>query len=79
MRDMRGGQPRGPVVGPGMRMGKPVEKAKDFKGTLRRLLGYLWPHMAQLAIVFVMAILSTVFTIAGPKIKIGRASCRARV
>ena len=73
MRDMRGGQPRGPVVGPGMRMGKPVEKAKDFKGTLRRLLGYLWPHMAQLAIVFVMAILSTVFTIAGPKI-MGRAT-----
>ena len=77
MRDTRGGQSRGPGGGPGIRMGmplgRPVEKAKDFKGTLRRLLGYLRPHLAQLSIVFVMAILSTIFTIAGPKI-MGRAT-----
>ena len=77
MRETRGGQPRGPGGGPGIRMGmplgRPVEKAKDFKGTLRRLLGYLRPHIAQLVIVLVMAILSTVFTIAGPKI-MGRAT-----
>ena len=29
--------------GPGA-MGMPVQKAKDFKGTLRRLTGYLRPH-----------------------------------
>ena len=77
MRDTRGGQARGPGGGPGIRMGmplgRPVEKAKDFKGTLRRLMGYLRPHLAQLIIVFVMAILSTIFTIAGPKI-MGRAT-----
>ena len=26
--------------------GMPVQKAKDFKGTLRRLIGYLQPHQA---------------------------------
>ena len=31
---------RGPMGGFGM----PVQKAKDFKGTLRRLSGYLQPH-----------------------------------
>ena len=31
---------RGPMGGFGM----PVQKAKDFKGTLRRLIGYLEPH-----------------------------------
>ncbi|NKI24533.1 ABC transporter ATP-binding protein [Paenibacillus dendritiformis] len=49
-------------------MGMPMEKAKDFKGTLKRLVGYLKPRKYQLIAVLAMAILSTVFTILGPKI-----------
>ncbi|MFK2826193.1 ABC transporter ATP-binding protein [Bacillus sp. B190/17] len=55
----------GPGGGNMMMMG---QKAKDFKGTLRRLLLYLKPRRSQLAAVFIAAILSTVFMIAGPKI-----------
>jgi ATP-binding cassette subfamily B protein len=59
---------RGPGAhGPGG-FGMPVEKAKDFKGTLRRLAGYLKPHRAAILGVFGMAILSTLFSVAGPKI-----------
>ncbi|MFC4714238.1 ABC transporter ATP-binding protein [Planococcus dechangensis] len=46
----------------------PAEKAKDFKGTFRRLVSYLKPRRKRLAAVFVVAILSTVFAIIGPKI-----------
>nr|WP_223869776.1 ABC transporter ATP-binding protein [Paenibacillus sabuli] len=49
-------------------MSMPVQKAKDFKGTLRRLIGYLRPHRLQLGAVFLTAILSTVFMIVSPKI-----------
>ncbi|MBY0123679.1 ABC transporter ATP-binding protein [Bacillus sp. S/N-304-OC-R1] len=44
------------------------QKAKDFKGTFRRLIGYLKPRRNQLLAVFLAAIMSTVFMIAGPKI-----------
>lgn len=44
------------------------QKAKDFKGTFRRLLGYLKPHRMKLLAVFVAAVLSTVFMVLGPKI-----------
>lgn len=44
------------------------QKVKDFKGTLFRLLSYLKPQRKQLLIVFIAAILSTVFMIVGPKI-----------
>ena len=43
--------------------GRPVEKAKNFKGTLKRLLRYLKPHKINLIIVLVFAIVSTAFTI----------------
>lgn len=43
-------------------------KAKDFKGTVRRLLGYLKPYRLQLSLVLITALFSTVFGIAGPKI-----------
>jgi len=46
----------------------PAEKAKDFKGTFRRLVSYLKPRWKKLTAVFVVAILSTVFAIVGPKI-----------
>ena len=42
--DMFGGRPIGGL-------GMPTQKAKNFKGTLRRLLGYLRPHRAPLAVV----------------------------
>ncbi len=45
-----------------------TEKAKDFKGTVRKLLSYLSPYTLQIVIVILFAALSTVFTILGPKI-----------
>ncbi|MCR8844609.1 ABC transporter ATP-binding protein/permease [Paenibacillus sp. SC116] len=53
-------------MGPGMAV--PGEKAKDFKGTLRRLLSYLKPSRTSLIIVFFMAVLGTLFSIVSPKI-----------
>lgn len=52
----------------GHAFGRPVEKPKDFKRTLKRLLQYLAPRKIQLSVVFVFAALSTVFNILGPKI-----------
>ena len=49
-----------------MRM--PLEKAKDFKGTLKRLTEYLKPYKLQLVAVVLMSILGAGFGIAGPKI-----------
>jgi ATP-binding cassette subfamily B multidrug efflux pump len=48
--------------------GMPIEKAKDFKGGLKRLAKYLTLHKVALAIVIVTAIGSAVFSIFGPKI-----------
>lgn len=59
-----GGRRGGPMGG----MGRPVEKAKNFKVSLKRLIGYLKPHRVNLAIVLIFAILSTTFTIAAPKV-----------
>ncbi|MCI1591102.1 MAG: ABC transporter ATP-binding protein/permease [Heyndrickxia oleronia] len=44
------------------------QKAKDFKGTLWRLLSYLKPFRNRLIAVIAAAIMSTIFMIAGPKI-----------
>jgi ATP-binding cassette subfamily B multidrug efflux pump len=49
-------------------MGMPVQKAKDFQGTLRRLLGYFLPQKYRLMIVLATAILGAMFNIVGPKI-----------
>ncbi|HEY8803711.1 MAG TPA: ABC transporter ATP-binding protein [Clostridium sp.] len=57
----RSGGPMGSFAGP-------VVKAKDFKGTLKRLLSYLKPQRTNFILVFIFAIISTVFTIVGPKI-----------
>src|SRR5438552_8033128 len=69
------GQARGPMGGPGRGPGggpmgmltMPVQKPKDFKGTARRLLGYLRPYRGQLYVVVLAAVLSTIFSIVGPK------------
>ena len=48
--------------------GMPVQKAKNFRGTLFRLLGYFKPQKYYLIAVLVAAILSTAFNIVGPKV-----------
>jgi len=53
------------------RMGPPgasVERAKDFKGTLKKLVHYISKYKIGIIIVFAVAIMSTIFSIAGPKI-----------
>ncbi|NLC32029.1 MAG: ABC transporter ATP-binding protein, partial [Clostridiales bacterium] len=59
---------RGPMAGRGMMAG---EKAKDFKGSMSRLTGYLGAHKWTIAFVWLLAVASTVFTILGPKILAG--------
>ena len=50
--------------------GPPVagEKAKDFKGTVKKLWGYLSKYKIALIIVLLFTIASTVFSVVGPKI-----------
>lgn len=60
-RPMRG---RGPM-GQGM---MPGEKAKDFKGSVGKLLNYMGRYKIALAFVLIFAICSTAFNIVGPKI-----------
>ena len=54
---MRG--PRGPVT---------TEKAKDFKGTVKKLFHSLGKYKIQLVVIAIFAIASTIFSIVGPKI-----------
>ena len=49
-------------------MGMGQEKAKDFKGTMKKLIEYLSPYKLAILLVVVFAIGSSVFNIAGPKI-----------
>jgi len=63
-----GGPMGGHGGGPTAHLGRPVEKAKDFKGTLRRLLKYLTRRKMQIVMVFIFAALSTIFSIFSPKI-----------
>jgi ATP-binding cassette subfamily B multidrug efflux pump len=62
---------RGPMGGFGM----PVQKAKDFKGTLRRLTTYLQPHKPGLIIVIGAGVISTLFSVVGPKL-LGKATTK---
>nr|WP_243129616.1 MULTISPECIES: ABC transporter ATP-binding protein [Clostridium] len=54
-------------------MGGNVEKAKNFKETMKSLMTYLKPYTLSIIIVVIFAIGSTVFTIVGPKI-LGKAT-----
>ncbi|MDQ0876831.1 ATP-binding cassette subfamily B multidrug efflux pump [Paenibacillus sp. V4I3] len=49
-------------------MGMPVQKAKDFKGTIRRLSSYMSPFRISILLVFISAVLSTLFSIISPKL-----------
>ena len=64
----RGFGPPGGGHGPGGPMGVPGEKAKDFKGAIRKLGAHLARYKGRIAIVVLFAIASTVFAIVGPKI-----------
>ncbi len=64
-----GGMQPGPMGRGGWgAMGRPVEKAKDFRGTLKRLAGYFATQKWLLLVVLVTSIIGTVFNIVGPKI-----------
>ncbi len=67
-RDVR---PRGPM-GHGHGMGG-GEKAKDFKGTLRKLFRYMDKYKIRFLFMLIFAVAGTVFSIVGPKI-LGKAT-----
>lgn len=50
-----------------------TEKAKDFKGTMKKLIDYLKPYRIPMILVFILAIGSTAFSIVGPKL-LGKAT-----
>lgn len=54
--------------GPGRGMSAPVEKAKDFKGTIKKLISYLGAYKIAVFFVMIFAAASTIFNIWGPKI-----------
>ena len=61
-----GGHGHGPGAVPG-------EKAKDFKGTMKKLMGYLGRYKIGIFFVVIFAIGGTIFNIVGPKI-LGKAT-----
>jgi ATP-binding cassette subfamily B multidrug efflux pump len=72
------GQPAGPPVAPrgprpgggpfGGHGGAPVVKAKDFRGSARRLLATLKPEAGRIYLVILLAVVSVAFSVIGPKI-----------
>ena len=66
---MPGPRRRGPMHG-GMGQG---EKAKDFKGTIGKLMKYLSQYKIGLIFVVIFAVGSTIFNIVGPKV-LGKAT-----
>ena len=57
--------PRGPMGGGPM---APGEKAKDFKGSFSKLLRYIGNSKIAILVVMIFAAISTIFSVAGPKI-----------
>lgn len=76
-----GGPRRGPGIGgpgmggPGGMMMGPGGKAKDFKGTMGRLVSYIGRYKGAVMGVWAIALVSTAFSIAGPKI-LGKATTK---
>lgn len=56
---------RGPM---GRGPGAPVEKAKDFKGTIGKIIKYIGNYKFGVLAVMLFAVGSTIFTVVGPKI-----------
>jgi ATP-binding cassette, subfamily B, multidrug efflux pump len=75
---MRGGPGRGGPLGggPGSHIGMMRgDKARNFKGTMSKLIAYLGRYRTSVVIVFFFALASTAASIAGPKI-LGQATTR---
>ena len=66
-----GGRGFGPMGGGKMS----TEKAKDFKGTMKKLMDYLKPYRIAIIFVFIFAIGSAAFSIVGPKV-LGKATTK---
>ena len=69
--DNRRGPGRGPM-GHGRGM-MPGEKARDFKGTMKKLMSYLGKYTYAIIAVFIFAIGSVAFSVIGPKV-LGKAT-----
>ncbi|MDF2673483.1 MAG: ABC-type multidrug transport system, ATPase and permease component [Clostridiales bacterium] len=67
--------PRGGGMGPGGGMMQGGEKARDFKGTMKKLLDYLKVYKVAIITVVLFAAASAVFSIVGPKI-LGKATTK---
>lgn len=46
----------------------PAEKAKDFKGSIKKMIAYIGKYKAAVVIVMICAVIATVLTVAGPKV-----------
>ena len=64
---------KGPGRGPGGRGMMPGEKAKDFKGTILKLLSYIGSYKVGVIAVMIFAVASTLFNVVSPKI-LGKAT-----
>lgn len=62
---------RGPMGGRGGMA--PTEKAKDFKGSIRKLIAYIGRYKIGIIFVMIFAAVSTVFSVIGPKV-LGKAT-----
>lgn len=67
MAEQRTRRPRGPMGGPGRGM-MPGEKPKDFKNSIEKLVRYLGKYWYAIVAVMIFAAVSTVFSVAGPKV-----------
>jgi ATP-binding cassette, subfamily B, multidrug efflux pump len=62
-------RPRGPGGGPpGHALVMPAEKARDFRGTMKRLIRTMRPERLKVGIVIVLAVISVTFAVIGPRI-----------
>lgn len=59
--------------GPGGHGMMPVEKAKDFKGSIKKLVAYLGRYKFAILIVMIFAMVGTIFNVVGPKV-LGKAT-----
>lgn len=66
------GRPRRGPMG-GRRGAVPGEKAKDFKGSIKKILNYMGRYKLRLIMMFIFAVAGTAFNIVGPKI-LGKAT-----
>jgi len=52
--------------GPGWALAAPAEKAKDFKGTIRRLINYLSPFKIQMVVIAIFTLLTVIIAVIAP-------------